>query len=130
VWKSKFYGTFVLNHRVVSTPSTRRGWFPHSSRLERPALRGLSGPSFGFLKLNSNIREIGSVDHDKLWTAARGREAARIYIPGLGGFWRQREVRERGIQLGFGLLFVDLPFFLFLLELAFMLGLLFALKIL
>jgi len=24
VWKSKFYGTFVLNHRVVSTPSTRR----------------------------------------------------------------------------------------------------------
>ncbi len=24
VWKSKFYGAFVLNHRVVSTPSTRR----------------------------------------------------------------------------------------------------------
>ena len=24
VWKSKFYGAFMLNHRVGSTPSTRR----------------------------------------------------------------------------------------------------------
>ena len=24
MWKSQFYGAFVLNHRVVSTPSTRR----------------------------------------------------------------------------------------------------------
>ena len=100
------------------------------SRLERPALRGLARPRFGLLELNSNVGEIGSVDHDKLWTAARGREAARIHVPRLGGFWRQRKVRKCGIQLGLGLLLINLAFLLLLLELAFMLGLLFAPKVL
>ena len=59
------------------------------------------------------------MDHNELWTAARRREAARIDIPGFRGFWRQRQVRERGIQLGLGLLFVDLgPFFFLFFHLA------------
>ena len=56
------------------------------------------------------------------WSQGLGvthREAARIHIPGLRGFWRQRQVRERGIQLGLGLLFVDFwPFFFLLFHLA------------
>ena len=57
-------------------------------------------------------------------TAARRRQAARIDIPGLRRFRRQRQIRERGIQLGLGLLFLSIlgPFFLLLLQLAFVLG--------
>ena len=67
------------------------------ARLQGPALCSLSGPSLGLLELHSNVREARSVDHNELWTTARRRQAARIYVPGVCGFWRQRQVRERGI---------------------------------
>ena len=102
-WRCRFLAAQPSqNGRVIAEE-----WFPHSSRLERPTLRSLSGPGFSLLKFDPDVGEIGAMHYDEGRVAAGRREAARIDIPGLRGFWRQRQVRERGIQLGLGLLFVD-----------------------
>ena len=70
------------------------------------------------------------MDHNKLWTAARRREAARVHIPRVGRLRGQRQICKGRVQLGLGLLLINFAFLLLLLELAFMLGLLFAPEVL